>query len=183
METGCCGCPEENCGVCGKTGGYCWPTCILAREAVEPSQGAAGGYPVPTSVPAPAVPFILLTSGAGAPHCGQGAPLFNRALLQNVQSMLLHPPFVYSWLLVDDFLSVLYSHSNTVRLPWSSFAPWRRVKWLFSFCINVCQSISIVCLGEESGELESLTCACYHCVEMRELPSGQHSTEPASFHA
>ena len=182
METGCCCCPEGNCGVCGKTGGNCWPICILAREAVEPSQGAAGGNPVPTSVPVPPVPFILLASGAGAPHCGQGAPLFKRALLQNVQSMRLHPPFVCSRLFVDDFLFVLYSHSNTVRLLWSRFVPGRMVKWLFSFCINVCQSISNV-YQEGSGKLESLPCACYHCVEMRELPSSQRSTELTSFHA
>jgi len=154
MEPGCCCCcPNGNCGACGETGGNCWPTCILAREAVELSHGTAGGNPVPTSMPAPTVPFILLASGAGAPHCGQGAPLFKRALLQNVQSMLLHPPFVCSRLLVDDFLSVLYSHSNTVRLPWSSFAPWRRVKWLFSFCINVCQCTSNGCLGKKAVNL------------------------------
>ncbi len=54
---------------------------------------------------------------------------------------------------VDDFLSVLYSHSNTVRLLWSRIAPLRRVKWLFSFCINVCHGISDVNLGKEAMNL------------------------------
>lgn len=53
----------------------------------------------------------LARKGEGAPHRGQGASLSNLAELQNVQSIVVHPPFFD-----DSYLYIVHWHEITVTL-------------------------------------------------------------------
>jgi hypothetical protein len=53
----------------------------------------------------------LARRGEGAPHRGQGASLSNLAELQNVQSIVVHPP-----LFDDSYSCIVYWYEFTVTL-------------------------------------------------------------------